>query len=238
MIDSLITWSVKNRVVVLLGVSILFLISLYALQKVRLDALPDLSPPQVVVQVDFANQGAKIVEEQVTYPLISSLMAISNVETVRGISSYENALIYVIFKDKTDLYWARSRILEQLNQITTLPQNAKISLGSDSTSVGWAYQYVLKSETKDLAELKTLQDFYYKYALLGIDGVSEVASIGGFSQNYEITIDNAKIVRYDLTFEEIIKYCKKFLMPIVDSINKNLSFEYIWNFSKEIWIKR
>ncbi len=204
MIDSLITWSVKNRVVVLLGVSILFLISLYALQKVRLDALPDLSPPQVVVQVDFANQGAKIVEEQVTYPLISSLMAISNVETVRGISSYENALIYVIFKDKTDLYWARSRILEQLNQITTLPQNAKISLGSDSTSVGWAYQYVLKSETKDLAELKTLQDFYYKYALLGIDGVSEVASIGGFSQNYEITIDNAKIVRYDLTFEEII----------------------------------
>ncbi|WP_300450746.1 CusA/CzcA family heavy metal efflux RND transporter [uncultured Helicobacter sp.] len=203
MINHIIVWSVRNKLIVLLAVFLLTLLSLYFLQKLRLDALPDLTPPQVIVQVDFPNQSAKIIEEQVTYPLTSSLMAIANVESVRGISGYENALIYVIFKDKTDLYWARSRVLEQLAQVSNLPPNAKIALGSDSTSVGWAYQYALISKTKDLAELRSLQDFYYKYALLGIDGVSEVATIGGFRQNYEITLDNAKLVRYDVDLAEV-----------------------------------
>ncbi|WP_301070624.1 efflux RND transporter permease subunit, partial [uncultured Helicobacter sp.] len=203
MINHIIVWSVRKKLIVLLAVFLLTLLSLYFLQKLRLDALPDLTPPQVIVQVDFPNQSAKIIEEQVTYPLTSSLMAIANVESVRGISGYENALIYVIFKDKTDLYWARSRVLEQLAQVSNLPPNAKIALGSDSTSVGWAYQYALISKTKDLAELRSLQDFYYKYALLGIDGVSEVATIGGFRQNYEITLDNAKLVRYDVDLAEV-----------------------------------
>ncbi|STQ85605.1 efflux RND transporter permease subunit [Helicobacter muridarum] len=204
MIDSIISYSVKNRIIVVLMVIVLTGISLFSIQKLRLDALPDLSPPQVVIEINFPSQGPKIIQDQVTYPLVSELMAISGVETVRGISGYESGLIYVIFKDKTDLYWARSRILEQLNQVQNIPSNVKITLGSDSTSVGWAYQYVLNSTSKNLAELKSLQDFYYKYALLGIDGVSEVASIGGFLQNYEVRIDNSKLLRYDLSLKEIV----------------------------------
>ena len=208
MIDSIISSSIKNKLLVSLFIALAFALSLYSLKHLKLDALPDLSLPQVVLQVDFPNQSPKVVEEQVTYPLISSLMSISNVEVVRGASSYESALIYVIFKDKTDLYWARSRILEILSQSTNLPANAKVSLGSDSTSVGWAYQYALKSDTKDLGELRSLQDFYYKYALLGIDGVSEVASIGGFVKNFEITIDNDKLVRYNIDYNDIIESIK------------------------------
>ncbi|RDU61341.1 efflux RND transporter permease subunit [Helicobacter sp. MIT 14-3879] len=204
MINDIISYSIKNKNVVLFVTAILFVISLFSLQKLRIDALPDLSPPQVVIEINFPSQGPKIIQDQVTYPLVNQLMAISGVETVRGISGYESALIYVIFKDKTDLYWARSRILEQLNQVQNIPSNAKITLGSDSTSVGWAYQYFLNSPSKNLAELKSLQDFYYKYALLGIDGVSEVASIGGFLKNYEVSIDNAKLLRYDLSLQEVI----------------------------------
>ncbi|RDU72947.1 AcrB/AcrD/AcrF family protein [Helicobacter aurati] len=204
MIDSIIAYSVKNKFIVLLLSALLFVVSIVTLQKLRFDALPDLSPPQVVIEINFPSQGPKIIQDQVTYPLVSELMSIADVETVRGISGYESALIYVIFKDKTDIYWARSRILEQLNQVRNIPANAKITLGSDSTSVGWAYQYILHSTSKNLAELRTLQDFYYKYALLGVDGVSEVASIGGFLQNYEVRIDNAKLLRYDLSLQEVI----------------------------------
>lgn len=209
MVNATIAWSVRHKFMIFLSLFVCLIASIYALKSLRLDALPDLTPPQVIVQIDFPNQSAKIIEEQVTYPLVSALMSIANVETVRGISSYENALIYVIFKDKTDLYWARSRILEQLNQVNNLPPQAKIALGSDSTSVGWAYQYALISKTKDLAELRSLQDFYYKYALLGVDGVSEVATIGGFRQNYEITVDNAKLVRYDVDIEDVVSAIAK-----------------------------
>ncbi|MDD7568237.1 MAG: CusA/CzcA family heavy metal efflux RND transporter [Helicobacter sp.] len=208
-IDSIILWSAENKFIVLLISFLLALGSFFILPKLRLDALPDLSPPQVVLQIDFPNQGAKIIQEQVMYPLVSSLMSIANVEVVRGIAGYENALVYVIFKDKTDLYWGRSRILEQLNQVQNLPPQAKISLGSDSTSVGWAYQYALLSDNKDLSQLKDLQDFYYQYAFLSIDGVSEVASIGGFSQNYEITLDNEKLLLYDLSLKEVLDSIQK-----------------------------
>lgn len=209
MVNAIINASISHRFALLLAVFFFMVVSVFSLKYLSLDALPDLTPPQVIVQVEFANQSPKIIEEQVTYPVVSSLMSIANVESVRGISSYENALIYVIFKDKTDLYWARSRVLEQLSSVNTLPTRAKVSLGSDATSVGWAYQYVLRSETKDLQELRSLQDFYYKYAFLSIDGVSEVASIGGFVKNYEITLDNAKMVRYGLDLEEVISAVSK-----------------------------
>ncbi len=209
MIDYIISLSIKHKIIVFVLTIILFFVSLFSLQKLRLDALPDLSPPQVVIEINFDAQSPKVIQEQITYPLVSQLMSISGVETVRGISGYESGLIYVIFKDKTDLYWARSRILEQLNQVKNIPPNAKITLGSDSTSVGWAYQYVLNSNTKNLAELKSLQEFYYKYSLLGIDGVSEVASIGGFLKNYEVSVDNAKLLLYDLSLQEIIDAIKR-----------------------------
>ncbi|WP_104684887.1 efflux RND transporter permease subunit [Helicobacter bizzozeronii] len=208
MINALISLSLKNKLIVVMGVFLLFLISIWAMLHTRLDALPDLSPTQVVVQVSYPNQSPQVVQEQAVYPLVSNLMGIADIETVRGIASYETGLIYVIFKDGVDLYFARDRVSEQMARVK-LPPEAKVEMGSDSTSIGWAYQYALKSKTKNLAELKTLQDFYYRYALLGVDGVSEVASVGGFERNYEVTINNDALVKYDLNIQDVINAIKK-----------------------------
>ncbi|HIP01974.1 MAG TPA: efflux RND transporter permease subunit, partial [Campylobacterales bacterium] len=179
MIYKIIDFSVKNSFLVLLTTLIMLGASFWAISKTSLDALPDISPPQVIVQVKWSGQSPKIIEDQVSYPLISNLMSLPNIETVRAMSSFENALIYVIFKDGVDLYESRNRILEQLTQLTpTFPKGALVTMGPDATGVGWAYEYALKSKTKNLQELRTLQDYYYKYAFLGVDGVSEVAAIG------------------------------------------------------------
>jgi Cu(I)/Ag(I) efflux system membrane protein CusA/SilA len=188
--------------------STLFIIlgSIWAMKNTPLDALPDLSPPQVIVQVTWKGQSPEIIEDQGTYPLVSQFLAISNIETVRGFSTYENALIYIIFKEDTDLYWARSRVLEQLASIQSqLPDNMEVTLGPDASGVGWAYEYALTSKTKTLDELRTIQDYYYKYALMGVDGVSEVASIGGFVPTYQITVNNDALVQYNLSIKDISK---------------------------------
>ena len=205
MIDKIIDFSVKNRLLVLLTTLMLLGASFRAVKNTSLDALPDISPPQVIVQVKWQGQSPKIIEDQVSYPLISSLMSLPGIETVRAMSSFQNALIYVIFKDDVDLYDARDRILEQLAQLApTFPKGAKVTMGSDATGVGWAYEYALKSDTFSLDELRSLQDYYYKYALLGVDGVSEIASIGGFVRNYEITLDEAKLRQYGIGVDEVV----------------------------------
>ena len=204
MVEFIINQSVKNKFLVLFTVIVLFIASFWALKNTSLDAIPDLSPPQVIVQVKWAGQSPKTIEEQVSYPLISNLMSLPNIETVRAMSSFQNALIYIIFKDGTDLYESRNRILEQLSSLQgTFPQGVNVALGPDATGVGWAYEYALKSDSKGLEELRTLQDYYYKYALLGVDGVSEVASIGGFIKNYEITLNQDKLVQYNLSIKDI-----------------------------------
>ncbi|GGD30045.1 cation transporter [Malaciobacter pacificus] len=204
MVENLISYSIKNKFLVLILTLVLTVGSFWAVKNTSLDALPDLSPPQVIVQVKWAGQSPKTIEEQVSYPLISNLMSLPNIETVRAMSSFQNALIYIIFKDGTDLYDSRNRILEQLSQLQgTFPEGATVAIGPDATGVGWAYEYALKSDTKSLDELRTLQDYYYKYALLGVDGVSEIASIGGFIRNYEITLDQDKMVQYNLGINEI-----------------------------------
>lgn len=209
MVNSIINLSIKNIFLVLSLTMITLGASFWAIKNTSLDALPDLSPPQVILQVKYAGQSPKIIEEQVSYPLISNLMSLPNIETVRAMSSFENALIYVIFKDNSDLYEARNRILEQLSQLSpTLPKEAKISIGPDATGIGWAYQYILKSDTKSLDELRTYQDYYLKYGLLGVDGVSEVAAVGGFVKNYEITLDQTKMVQYNISFEMVSKALK------------------------------
>jgi Cu(I)/Ag(I) efflux system membrane protein CusA/SilA len=176
------------------------------MKNTPLDALPDLSPPQVIVQVTWKGQSPEIIEDQGTYPLVSQFLAISNIETVRGFSIYENALIYIIFKEGTDLYWARSRVLEQLASIQSqLPDTMEVTLGPDASGVGWVYEYALTSKTKTLDELRTIQDYYYKYALMGVDGVSEVASIGGFVPTYQITVNNDALVQYNLSISDISK---------------------------------
>lgn len=204
MIENLIAFSIKNRFLVVAATLFLILGSLWSMKNTPLDALPDLSPPQVIVQISWAGQSPKIVEDQGTYPLVSQFLAISDIKTVRGYSTYANGLIYLIFKEGTDLYWARSRVLEQLASIQSqLPSSMEVSLGPDASGVGWVYEYALTSKSKNLAELRTLQDYYYKYALTGVDGVSEVASIGGFVPNYQVTVNNDNLVRYDLSISDI-----------------------------------
>ncbi len=206
MVEKIINFSIKNIFLVLLTTLMLLGLSFWSIKETALDALPDLSPPQVIVQVKWKGQSPQTIEEQVSYPLISNLLSLQNIDTVRAMSSFENALIYIIFKDKTDIYDARTRVLEQLSQLSSnFPKGAKVTIGPDATGVGWAYEYALVSKTKSLDELRTLQDYYYKYALLGVDGVSEVASIGGFIKNYEITLNQDKLVQYNLSIKDIKK---------------------------------
>jgi len=210
MIEKLISFSVKNRFLVLMTTLFLILGSIWAMKNTPLDALPDLSPPQVIVQITWKGQSPDIIEDQGTYPLVSQFLAISNIETVRGFSTYENGLIYIIFKEGTDLYWGRSRVLEQLASIQSqLPSDMQVTLGPDASGVGWAYEYALTSQTKTLDELRTLQDYYYKFALMGVDGVSEVASIGGFVPTYQITINNDALVQYNLSIKDVIRTLKE-----------------------------
>ncbi len=210
MVEKFIEFSVKNRFLVLMATLLLIFASIWAIRNTPLDALPDLSPPQAIVHINWSGQSPEIVEEQGTYPLVSQFLAIADIDTVRGYSSYENGLIYIIFKDGTDLYWARSRVLEQLASIQSqLPPSMEVTLGPDASGVGWVYQYALSSKTKGLAELRSLQDYYYKYALMGVDGVSEVASVGGFVPTYQVTVNNDNLVRYDLSIADVAKVLKK-----------------------------
>ncbi len=206
MVEKIIDFSIKNIFLVLLSTLMLLGFSVWSIKETSLDALPDLSPPQVIVQVKWKGQSPATIEEQVSYPLISNLLSLQNIDTVRAMSSFENALIYIIFKDKADIYDARTRVLEQLSQLSAnFPKGAEVTIGPDASGVGWAYEYALTSKTKSLDELRTLQDYYYKYALLGVDGVSDVAPVGGFIKNYEITLDQDKLVQYDLSIKDIRK---------------------------------
>ena len=210
MIEKLIAFSIKNKFLVLMATLFLAAASVWSMKHTPLDALPDLSPPQVIVQIKWAGQSPQTVEEQGTYPLVSQFLAIADIDTVRGYSTYETGLIYIIFKDKTDLYWARSRVLEQLASIQSqLPKNMSVTLGPDASGVGWVYEYALSSKTKNLAQLRTLQDYYYKYALMGVDGVSEVASIGGFIPTYQVSVNNDNLVKYNIGIKDIANTLKK-----------------------------
>lgn len=210
MIEKIITLSSRNIFLVFIISIILTFLSIVGVKKVSLDALPDLSPPQVILEVSYPGQSPKIIEEQVTYPLISSLMSLSNINTIRAMTSFETGMIYIIFKDSTNIYDARSRILEQLSSILpTLPSGAKVTVGPDATGVGWAYQYILKSKNLDLSELRDYQDYYLKYGLLSVDGVSEVAAVGGFVKNYQLVLNQDKMVRYDIGINEITDALKK-----------------------------
>ncbi len=210
MIEKIIDFSVKNRFLVLMATLFLVMGSFWAVKNTPLDALPDLSPPQVIVQVKWNGQSPNIIEDQATYPLIAKFLAIADIDTVRGFSTYENALIYIIFKEGTDLYWGRSRVLEQLAAIqSTLPPGVEVSLGPDASGVGWVYEYALVSKTKNLAQLRTLQDYTYKYALMGVDGVSDVATIGGFVPTWQVSVNNDTLVRYNLSISDIAKTLKE-----------------------------
>jgi len=210
MIEKIIEWSVKNKLIVLSMILLLVGASLWALKKTPLDAIPDLSPPQVIIYSKWTGQSPSVVEDQLTYPIVSILLSAPEIQTVRGVSSFETSAVYVIFKEGTDIYWARSRVLEYLSQIRDkLPRSAQITIGPDATGVGWVYQYAIYSEKRNLWQLRSLQDWYLRYALLGVDGVAEVASIGGFVKGYQITVKPEKLREFKISLKELLDAVRK-----------------------------
>ncbi|WP_412069902.1 efflux RND transporter permease subunit [Rubrivirga sp. IMCC43871] len=198
-LERLIEWSAHNRLLVGLVTALVVALGAWATVTTPVDAIPDLSDVQVIVRTEYPGQGPQIVEEQVTYPLTSAFLSVPGARTVRGYSMFGTSFVYVLFEDGTDLYWARSRVLEYLSQIQDrLPDGASPALGPDATGVGWVYQYSLRDTTggTDLAQLRSLQDFYLKTELQAVEGVAEVASIGGFQKQYQVVVDPQRLAAY------------------------------------------
>src|SRR6266516_5571977 len=199
MITGLIRWSARNVFLVLLATVFVTLAGIYAVSRVPLDAIPDLSDVQVIVYTDYPGQAPQVVENQVTYPLVTAMLGVPRAKVVRGQSMFSSSFVYVIFQEGTDLYWARSRVLERLNAIQSkLPAGAKTELGPDATGVGWVYQYALLGPYPPDV-LRSMQDFQVRYALQSVPGVAEVASLGGFVKQYQVLLDPARLLAYRVT---------------------------------------
>jgi Cu(I)/Ag(I) efflux system membrane protein CusA/SilA len=210
MIEKIIESSVKNRFFVIIVTGIVIVAGLWSMFKTPVDAIPDLSDVQVIVFTKYPGQAPQVVEDQVTYPLTTAMLSVPYAQNVRGYSFFGFSMVYIIFEDGTDLYWARSRVLEYLNFVRgRLPQGISPQLGPDATGVGWVYMYTLTSDKHDLAQLRSIQDWYLRYALMSIDGVSEVASAGGFVKQYQVEVDPEKLRAFDLSLQAVNKAIKR-----------------------------
>ena len=206
MIARIIQWSVDNPMLVILASLGITVGGAWAMAKTPLDAIPDLSDVQVIIQTDFSEQAPQIVEDQVTYPITTEMLKVPGAQVVRGFSFFGLSLVYVIFESGTDLYWARSRVLEYLNGIRpVLPRGVEPTLGPDATGVGWVFQYVLESDRLDLAELRSLQDWYLRYQLTAVPGVSEVASLGGFERQYQVEVSPGRLRAFDIPVTRVVE---------------------------------
>jgi Cu(I)/Ag(I) efflux system membrane protein CusA/SilA len=200
MLDRLIEWSVRNIFLVLLATVVIVGAGIHALIKTPLDAIPDLSDVQVIVYTEFPGQAPQVVEDQVTYPLTTAMLSVPKSKVVRGFSFFGASFVYIIFEDGTDIYWARSRVLEYLNSVSgRLPRGVTPTLGPDATGVGWVYQYVVLAKDRTLEELRTIQDWYLRYQLTKAHGVAEVASVGGFVKQYQVVLDPGKMQAYGVS---------------------------------------
>ena len=212
MIARLIRWSITNRFLVLLATLMLSAWGVYSVARTPLDALPDLSDVQVIIRTTYPGQAPRIVENQVTYPLTTTMLSVPGAKTVRGYSFFGDSYVYVLFEDGTDLYWARSRVLEYLNQVQSrLPASAKASLGPDATGVGWIYQYALvdRGGTQDAGQLRALQDWFLKYELKTVPNVAEVASVGGMVRQYQVVLDPDKLATYGIAHTQVVEAIQK-----------------------------
>ena len=212
MIARLIHWSIFNRFLVLLATVMIAAWGVYAVSKTPLDALPDLSDVQVIIRTTYPGQAPQIVENQVTYPLTTTMLSVPGAKTVRGYSFFGDSFVYVLFEDGTDMYWARSRVLEYLNQVQSrLPAAAKPSLGPDATGVGWIYQYALvdRSNAMDAGQLRALQDWFLKYELKSVANVAEVASVGGMVRQYQVVLDPDKLAAYAIPHTKVVEALQK-----------------------------
>jgi copper/silver efflux system protein len=204
MLNTVIDWSARNRFLVILATLFITLAGIYAVVKTPLDALPDLSDVQVIVFTEYPGQAPQVVEDQVTYPLTTSMISVPKSRVVRGFSVFGASFVYVIFEDGTDLYWARSRVLEYLNFASgKLPKGVTPQIGPDATGVGWVYQYAVIGVNKSLAELRTIQDWFLRYQLTKAHGVAEVASVGGFVQQYQVIVDPVKLRVYGIPLMKV-----------------------------------
>lgn len=208
MIEKIIEYSIKNKFIIFLLGIFIFLGGLYAMQNIALDAIPDLSDVQVIIITKYPGQAPQVVEDQVTYPLTTAMLSVPYAKVVRGYSFFNFSLVYIIFEDGTDLYWARSRVLEYLSFVSgRLPQGVTPQLGPDATGVGWVYEYILEDESGklDLSDLRSIQDWYLKYELTSVPGVAEVASIGGYVKQYQVEVDPNKLLAYRIPLSKVKK---------------------------------
>ncbi len=204
MIGKVIDASLRNRFLVILGVVALCGAGWFAIQNLKLDAIPDLSDTQVIIYTEFPGQSPQVVEDQITYPLSTAMLAVPRAKVVRGYSFFGFSFVYIIFEDGTDIYWARSRVLEYLNFAAgLLPAGITPQLGPDATGVGWVYEYALRSKTRTLEELRSVQDWYLRYALSAVPGVSEVAPVGGFVRQYQVVVDPNKLLIYGIPLQKV-----------------------------------
>lgn len=204
MIAGVIAWSSRNLVLIFVGAALAVAAGIYSIRTLPLDAIPDLSDVQVIVYTDYPGQAPQVVEDQVTYPLTTSMLTVPRSKVVRGFSFFGVSFVYVIFEDGTDPYWARSRVLEYLNTATSrLPNGVAPSLGPDATGVGWVYQYALVAKELSLAELRSLQDWVVRFGVARADGVSEVASVGGFVKQYSVVVDPIRLRAQNITLKQI-----------------------------------
>jgi CzcA family heavy metal efflux pump len=206
MVEKLIGFSIRNRWLVLIAAIALFIWGAFALKNNPIDAIPDLSENQVIVFTEWMGRSPQIMEDQVTYPLVTNLQGIPSVKNVRGTSMFGMSFVYVIFEDDADIYWARTRVLERLNYAQKLlPEGVSPSLGPDGTGIGHVFWYTLDAPGYDLGELRAIQDWYVKFALQNVQGVSEVASFGGFQKQYQITIDPNKLAYYNIPLMNVLQ---------------------------------
>src|SRR3982751_3261312 len=212
MIAGLIRWSIANRFLVLLATLMISAWGVWSLLRTPLDAIPDLSDVQVIIRTTFPGQAPQIVENQVTYPLTTTMLSVPGAKAVRGYSMFGDSFVYILFEDGADLYWARSRVLEYLNQVQArLPAQAKASLVPDATGVGWVYEYALVDRTGhlDLSQLRALQDWFLKYELKTVPNVAEVASIGGMVRQYQIVLDPDRLRAYNIPHMKVVEAVQK-----------------------------
>jgi len=204
MIEKIIELSIKNKFLVILMTLFVIVGGIYAVLRTPLDAIPDLSDVQVIIFTEYPGQAPQVVEDQVTYPLTTAMLAVPYAKVVRGFSFFGFSFVYIIFEDGTDIYWARSRVLESLNYVSgRLPQGVTPLLGPDATGVGWVYEYILVSDGHDLAQLRSIQDWFLRYELASVPGVAEVASVGGFVKQYQVIIDPNKLLAYSMPLQRV-----------------------------------
>ncbi len=205
MLERIIEFSVRNRVLVLILTGLTAVAGLWAIRGTAVDAIPDLSDVQVIILTEFPGQAPQVIEDQVTYPLTSAMLSVPYAKSVRGYSFFGLSFVYIIFEDGTDQYWARSRVLEYLNSVAgRLPQGITPTLGPDATGVGWVYEYVLDGgDQVDLQQLRSIQDWFLRYELMSVPGVAEVASIGGYVKQYQVEVDPNRLLAYNISLSKV-----------------------------------